>query len=166
MTNRTAKSWHAWVIAGLLASTTAVSADFGFEVGNAQGNNQGSFFGLGNLGFFPGWNHLYGRLSDKPSDTSKTRLSMKTYKKVRYEAFRELRRVLEPKGWESIRADDLDAMEREGFGHGEGRCNLEIRFLNSEQSLVAADYEAVPDCTIEQAMKAVKDSLRAESLLE
>ena len=144
----------------MVGAAPAAASDNGFEVGNAQG-----LFGLGSLSFLPAWNGMYGKLTDKQNDASKTRLRMRTFQKVRYDAFRELRRVLEPKGWESIRADGLDAMEREGFGHGEGRCIFEVRFLNDGQELVAADYEAVPRCTIEQAMKAIEDSLRAESLI-
>lgn len=165
MKNKTRKSWHVWAIAAsfslsIVNAAPALATDNGFEVGNAQG-----FFGLGGISLMPAWNGLYGKMTEKQADTSKTRLRMRTFQKVRYDAFRELRRVLEPKGWESIRADGLDAMEREGFGHGEGRCIFEVRFLNDDQELVAADYEAVPRCTIEQAMKAIEDSLRAESLI-
>lgn len=163
MMNRTRHSWfQVLVVSGLIVTgSTAPAGDNGFEVGNAQG-----FFSFGGVNFLPHWNGLYGKQNDKPAAASKSKLRMKTYKDVRYDAFRELRRVLEPKGWESIRADGLDAMEREGFGHGEGRCNFEIRFLNSASALVTADYEAVPDCTLEQAMTAVQDSLRSLTLIE
>ena len=161
---------HTWVTlfaAGVLSlgSVSSTAADnFGFEVGNGQ------FFGMATTQWLPALNGLYGRLAEKPK-TSPT-LSVKTYKEVVYDAFRELRRALEPRGFESIRAEggspteDLDAMEREGFGHGEGRCSREIRFLNGKKELVTADYVAVPDCSLEQAMRALQDHLQSEQLIK
>lgn len=152
----------ALLAAGFLTFGNVVHAADGFEVGNGQGF--GTFYGY--LGFaFPELNGLYGKRPDK-LQPSKTRLRKKTYKEVRYDSFRELRLAHEPKGFESIRADNLDAMEREGLGHGEGRCAFEIRFLDASQSLVHADYEAFPTCTIEQAMTAVKDSLESANLIQ
>jgi hypothetical protein len=165
MMNRTRKLPTAaaagWVVAALL-STGAPARGDGFEVGNAW---ELFHFGTGSL-MTPSLNGLYGKFSEKPTTTSKTRLRMRTFNEVRYDAFRELRFALEPRGFESVRANGLDAMEREGIGHGEGRCSFEIRFLNASQALVAADYEAVPNCTLEQAMRAVQDSLETVSLLE
>jgi hypothetical protein len=166
MMNRTRKFRIAgaagWVIAALL-STSAHARGDGFEVGNAW---ELFHFGTGSS-MSPSLNGIYGKFSEKPTTTtSKTRLRMRTFNEVRYDAFRELRFALEPRGFESVRASGLDAMEREGMGHGEGRCSFEIRFLNASQALVAADYEAVPNCTLEQAMRAVQDSLETVSLLE
>jgi hypothetical protein len=153
-----------WVVAALL-NTSAHARGDGFEVGNAW---ELFHFGTGSTGSLmtPSLNGIYGKFSEKPTTRSKTRLRMRTFNEVRYEAFRELRFDLEPRGFESVRASGLDAMEREGMGHGEGRCSFEIRFLNASQALVAADYEAVPNCTLEQAMRAVQDSLETVSLLE
>ena len=154
-------------VVGLLAAafltTGSSAAADGFEVGNAV-----ELFSFGPSGpLLPSLNGLYGRFSEKPTaNSSKTRLRMRTFNEVRYDAFRELRFALEPRGFESVRADGLDAMEREGMGHGEGRCSFEIRFLNPSLALVAADYEAVPNCTLEQAMRAVHDSLQSLSLIE
>ncbi len=154
-------------IAGLLAMgsvSTAAAADInGFEVGNGQ------LFGVPAGHWLPALNGLYGRLSEN-TKTSPT-LNVRTFKEVVYGAFRDLRRVLEPKGFESVRAEggsaseNLDAMEREGFGHGEGRCSFEMRFLNAKKELVTADYVAVPDCTLEQAMHALQDHLQSEQLI-
>jgi len=140
------------------SSAAAATDVVGFEIGNGQ------FFGPGGTFSWipPTLNGLYGKYYDKQSAGSRTRFKMRTFSDVTYEAFRDLRRQLEPKGWESIQDDHgLDAMEREGFGHGEGRCVFEIRFLNKKQALVSAEYEAVPDCTIEHAMSAVHDSLQS-----